>query len=133
VIEQLPNQEKKILLDTNFLLVPYQFKLDIFAKLGEVIEGPHSFIVPTGVIQELQGLSTGKGKEGAAARFALKLIRTRKPLEVESSGNVDNWILEYAKKTRIIVATNDRTLRSRLKRKRVKVISLLSRSRLGVV
>ena len=102
-------------------------------KLEELVEVPHSFLVPTGVIRELEGLSSGKGKEGAAARFALKLIRAKNPEEVESSGNVDDWIVEYAKNTGVIVATNDRALRGRLKRKRVKVVSLLSRSRLGVV
>ncbi len=120
-------------MDTNFLLVPYQFKLNIFINLEELIEGPHSFIIPSGVVRELKGLSSGKGKEGAAARFALKLIAVEKPEEIESNGNVDDWIVEYSKKNNVIVATNDRILRSRLKKNRVKVISLLSRSRMGVV
>ncbi len=124
---------KKVLLDTNFLLVPYQFKLDIFTKIEEMLEVPHSFVVPTGVVGELEKLSKGKGKEGAAARFGLKLLRFREHEMVESSGNVDNWIVEYAKEKGLMVATNDRALRVKLKKKRVKVISLLSRSKVGVV
>jgi len=126
-------KDKVVLLDTNFLLVPYQFKLDIFTKLDELIEVPHSFLVPSGVRGELEKLAKGKGKEGAAARFAIKLLAVRKPEEVASEGNVDDWILKYATKNKIIVATNDRNLRGRLKKNRVKVISLLSRSRVGVV
>ncbi len=124
---------KKVLLDTNFLLVPYQFRIDIFEEIGELIDGPHSFILPSGVMGELEKLSKGKGKEGAAARFALKLLGARKPAEVKSSGNVDDWIVEYARGSGIVVATNDRRLRGRLKKNRVKVISVCSRSRLGVV
>lgn len=124
---------KKVLLDTNFLLVPYQFKIDVFTKIEELLEQPHQFIVPSGVIGELEKLGKGKGKEGAAARLGLKLIAHNKPIVVESEGNVDNWILGYAGKTGVIVATNDRKLRVKLKKNRVKVISLLSRSKVGVV
>ena len=124
---------RKVLLDTNFLLVPYQFKLDIFTKIEEMLEAPHTFVVPTGVVGELENLSKGKGKEGAAARFGLKLLRLKEHESVESNGNVDNWIVDYAKGKGIIVATNDRALRVKLKKNRVKVISLLSRSKVGVV
>ena len=124
---------RKVVLDTNFLLVPYQFKIDVFSKTEELIDGPCTFLVPVGVKKELEKLGEGKGKEGAAARFALKLLKARKPEEVESAGNVDEWILGYAKKTGAIVATNDRPLRVKLKKNRVKVISMLSRSQLGVV
>jgi rRNA-processing protein FCF1 len=124
---------KKVLLDTNFMLVPYQFKLDIFNGIEKAIEAPHSFVIPTGVVNELKVLSKGRGKEGAAARFALKLVKLHKHESVESSGNVDEWILGYATERGIIVATNDRALREKLKRKRVKVLSLRSRSTIGVV
>jgi uncharacterized protein len=124
---------KTVLLDTNFLLVPYQFKIDVFNRIEELLEQPHEFIVPSGVVGELENLGKGKGKEGAAARFGLKLIRHNKPKIVESEGNVDNWIVGHAVETGAIVATNDRKLRVKLKKNRVKVISLLSRSRVGVV
>jgi len=124
---------RKVLLDTNFLLVPYQFKLDIFTKIEELLEVPHAFVVPTGVVGELEKLAKGRGKEGAAARFGLKLLRNREHESVESSGNVDEWILKYAKEEGMFVATNDRALRVKLKKNRVKVISLLSRSKVGVV
>jgi rRNA-processing protein FCF1 len=124
----------KILLDTNFLLVPYQFKLDIFKEMRGVLEGQYSYVVPSGVIRELKKLGEGKGKEGAAARFGLKLLGMMEHEEIESSGNnVDNWILEYAQKEGLVVATNDRALREKLKRKRVKVVSLISRARIGIV
>lgn len=123
---------RKILLDTNFLLVPFQFGLDVFGEMREVFEGEYLLVVPTGVVGELEKLASGKGKEGAAARFGLKLLSLRKIERVESSGNVDGWILEYARKEGAVVATNDRALRENLKKKGVKVLSLLSRARIGI-
>lgn len=125
--------KKKIVLDTNFLLVPYQFGIDIFGKIELVMEQPFELVVPSGVVSELEGLSRGRGKEGAAARFALKLLGLNKHTLLESRGNVDDWIVGYATGEGAIVATNDRPLRERLKKRHVKVISLRSRSVLGVV
>ena len=124
---------KKIVLDTNFLLVPYQFKVSIFTQLEGLVEGPCELLLPSGVLSELKKLSKGKGKEGGAARFALKLVSAQKPREVKSSGNVDEWIFRFAKEEGAMVATNDRILRDKLKKSGVKVISLRSRSRLGVI
>jgi hypothetical protein len=124
---------RRVLLDTNFLLVPYQFGLDIFLEMREVFEGEYVLVVPTGVVGELEKLGKGRGKEGAAARFGLKLLSLREHERVESSGNVDEWILGYAQKEKAVVATNDRALREKLKRKRVKVLSLISRARIGIV
>lgn len=123
----------RILLDTNFLLVPYQFKLDVFEEMRDVFEGEYSYVVPSGVVGELRKLGKGRGREGAAARFGLKLLGMREHEEVESCGNVDEWILGYAQKEKLVVATNDRALREKLKRKRVKVVSLISRARIGIV
>ena len=124
---------KKVVLDTNFLLVPYQFGIDVFVEIERVLQVPHEFIIPSGVIGEVERLGKGKGKEGAAARFATKLLGKNKCTVVPSEGNVDNWIFEYALKEEAVVATNDRLLRNRLKKRRVKVISLRSRSGIGVV
>ncbi len=120
------------MLDTNFLLLPYQFRVDIRKQIEELLEAPHEFIVPTGVISELRKLGKGKGKEGAAARFALKMVGLMGAKKVRSSGNVDGWIADYAAKEGAIVCTNDVELRHKLKNAGVKMIVLRSRSRLGV-
>lgn len=124
---------KKVVLDTNFLLVPYQFKINVFRQIEELLEVPHELIVPSGVVSELRKLSKGRGKEGAAARFALKLLGAYGVTKVRSAGEVDGWIAEYAARENAMVATNDVELRNRLKKGGVKMIALRSRARLGVV
>lgn len=120
------------MLDTNFLLLPYQFRVDIRRQIEELLEAPHELIVPTGVVSELRKLGKGRGKEGAAARFALKLVGLMGAKKVRSSGNVDGWIAEYAVREGAVVCTNDVGLRHKLKNGGVKMIVLRSRSRLGV-
>jgi len=122
-----------IVLDTNFLLIPFQFKIDVFRQIEGILEVPHEIVVPSGVLSELRKLSKGHGKEGAAARFALKLVESSKVRKVRSTGNVDDWIVRYATKEEAIVCTNDVGLRHRLKNEGVKMIALRSRARLGVV
>ncbi len=124
---------KKVILDTNFLLVPFQFRVDIRKQIEENLEEPHELVVPSGVVSELKKLGRGHGKEGAAARFAIKLLGLMAVKKVRSSGHVDDWIAGYAAKEGAIVCTNDAGLRHKLKNAGVKMIVLKSRSRLGVV
>ena len=66
----------KFLLDTNFLLIPGQFKIDIFSELNKYGK-PKLFTLDL-VVQELKTLSTGKGKDSAAAKLALELLQQKK-------------------------------------------------------
>ncbi|MDD5096328.1 MAG: hypothetical protein PHC52_12415 [Syntrophales bacterium] len=122
-----------MVLDTNFLLLPLQFGVNIFKQVEELMEAPHEFVVPSGVVGELKVIARGRGRDGSAARFALKLLDSIKARHVPSTGNVDDWIVEYAAKEGAVVATNDMLLRNRLKKAGVKMIALRSRARLGVV
>lgn len=124
---------RKVLLDANFLLIPHQFGVDIKRQIEEILETPHEFVVPTGVIFELKKIARGRGRDGVAARFALKLIDAMHVKKVRSGGPVDDWIVSYAARENAIVCTNDAELRHRLKNEGVKMIALRSRARLGVV
>lgn len=124
---------RQVVLDTNFLLLPLQFKINIFKQIEEIIEAPHEFVVPSGVVGELKVIARGRGRDGSAARFALKLLESGKARRVPSTGNVDDWIVDYAAKEGAAVATNDMLLRNRLKKAGVKMIALRSRARLGLV
>ncbi|HLD59591.1 MAG TPA: hypothetical protein VI912_01245 [Candidatus Bilamarchaeaceae archaeon] len=125
---------KKVILDTNFLLIPYQFKIDVFLQIQELISVNYELIVSTNIVSELKNLSTGKGKEGAAARFALKLLDSYKVTVVNSPKSADDWIVEYSKENEdIVVCTSDFYLKKKLKNMKKKIISLRTRSRLKFV
>jgi len=126
---------REVVIDTNFFLLPYQFKVNIFAGLERLLEEPFRVTVPSRVLSELRGLARRTGRHGAAARFALKLLSAgaQKVDTISSSGPVDDWVFAYAKEHRCVVCTNDRELRRKLKAERLKVVGLRTRAKLGFV
>ena len=126
---------RTLVLDTNFLLLPFQFKIDIFRELEYVLGEPFQLVIPSGVISELNGISKRVGKSGAAARLALKLVEAnRKIVEVaETDSPVDDWVFTYAKENKAIACTNDAGLKGRLRAEKMKVIGLRSKTKLGYV
>jgi uncharacterized protein len=107
----------KILLDTNFLLVPVQFKVDIFSELsGELY-------TTSSCIAELEKLSSTMEKDAAAARVALTLVKEKGVKIIETTGNADASLVTEAEKG-YVVATNDKILIKKLKSNAIKVLRL---------
>ncbi len=126
---------RPVLLDTNFLLLPFQFKINILDDLEYLVEQSHRFVVSSCTISELQDIGAHVGKHGMAARLALKLVEANRHRidVVQSTQTVDDWIVDYAAKHNAIACTNDSKLRRRLKKQGVAVVSMKSRSKLGFV
>lgn len=123
----------KIILDTNALMVPAEFGVDIFSELAAL--GFDEWIVPPGVARELEGIaSRGRGKGRGAARVALALMDRCRTIETEGAvGNVDDSIVELAVEMKVAVFTNDAELKGRLREGGVKVVYLRQRSYLASV
>ncbi|MCX6699608.1 MAG: nucleotide-binding protein [Methanomicrobiales archaeon] len=122
-----------VLLDTNALMMPSQFRIDLFEELRDLL-GAYEPVVLVEVVEELRRLSGGHGKEAAAARLGLEM--SRKCTIVESGfdeGTVDGRILGYAGQHGGMVLTNDRALRNQLLIQRIPVISLKNQKKLGVI
>jgi|SRR5271157_4949525 len=116
-------------LDTNFLMLAHQFKVNIFGELGELL-GEYRAVTCEGVVDELNRRCSGKGKEATAAKYALKLLKLGK-VEIRSNeGKVDDWIVSYCAMNGSVACTVDRELIGRLKREGVKVVILRGKSRL---
>jgi len=126
---------RPVVLDTNFLLVPFQFKIDILKELDFLVDVSHRFVVSSRTVEELKTIGRAIGKDGMAARLALKMLEAnRERIDIiESDSEVDDWIVAYASGNKAIVCTNDSELRRRLKRAGVKVAAMKSRSKVGFV
>jgi len=124
---------KQIVLDTNFLLLPFRYKINIIKELDHLVEKSHKFVISSKTIDELQKLGKRVGKDGMAARLAIKMIDAAKAgFEImPSDREVDDWIVEYAVATRAIVCTNDSELRRRLRASKIKIVTMKSRSKIG--
>ena len=107
---------KKILLDTNFLLIPYQFRVDIFSEIDKICNFNYEVYVLDKTIGELNGIIKNQsGKHEDAAKFALKSIEVKKIKIVKTEeGRVDDIIVKLAEKEGYIVATQDKDLKRKL-------------------
>lgn len=125
---------KVAILDTNFLLIPHQFKIDIFTELNYLLE-EHKKVLSSATVNELDGISKKMSKAGLAARFAKKILEKHPEIDViPTKLNADDFIVAYSKEhDRVVVCTNDIRLKRRINRIRVKIITLKSKSRIGFV
>ena len=122
-----------VLLDTNALMMPSQFRIDLFEELRDLL-GSYEPVVLVEVVEELRRLSGGHGKDAAAARLGLEMSRKCTIVESGSEeGTVDGRISGYAGQHGGMVLTNDRALRNQLLKERIPVISLKNQKKLGVI
>ncbi|MHA2314214.1 MAG: type II toxin-antitoxin system VapC family toxin [Candidatus Hermodarchaeia archaeon] len=119
-----------VLLDTNFLLLPFQRRIDIFEEIPKLIDGSVTFLVLPQIQQELKWIElNGTEKEKRAARSSMKLmenyciIAENVPPQIQEL-DADTALLRYAEKTGAYVATNDSDLRRELKKQGSRVIFL---------
>lgn len=118
---------KKVILDTNFLLIPGQFMVDIFTETEKLMQEPFVLCVIDKSLKELnQVVVTGKEKDRFAAKLALVLVIQKNLKTLHSFGSkksVDDIIVKKADSS-TIVATQDKALRERLKEKGAMIIGL---------
>src|SRR3989344_5296899 len=110
---------KKILLDTNFLILPGK-KVDIY----ELLEGKELVTLDL-CMKELQRLAEGKKKDAGAAKIALLLAKNRVKVVKSCAKSADLGIISEAKKHKyLVVATNDRKLIKTLKKHGIRIVRL---------
>ncbi|MFH1447992.1 MAG: PIN domain-containing protein [Candidatus Micrarchaeota archaeon] len=122
-----------LVVDANFLMSAYRFKVDAIDELGRLVAGSFRLVTSTSIILELERISEKKGVAGPQARYALSMIRKRGIRIMRTSKEADYWIEEYCSGTGAIACTNDAALRKRLKKNGIKTIALRGKSRLDYV
>ena len=105
------------------MLIPAKFKVDIFSEIDRLCNFGYKLFIVDKTIGELNNIvDKQKGKEKAAAKLALLLIKNKKVDIIETKeGKVDDIILGLNGYT---VATQDKELKRRLKKKNVETITL---------
>ncbi|MBW2980284.1 DNA-binding protein [Candidatus Woesearchaeota archaeon] len=125
---------KKIIIDTNFLMAVSQFKVDIFSEIRRICDFSYQLFIIDKTINELKSIiETQKGKNKAAAKLALSIIKLKKIKKIKTKeGTVDELILKLPKKD-TIVATQDMELKGRLRKKGIPLIVLRQKKYLVIV
>jgi len=113
----------KALLDTNFLMVPGDFGVDILSELLNI--GYTEIFTIDPVIRELERLTVGKDRKARNARIGMEFIRKGGVVILKTKGEyADDVIFEMAKTKEYIACTQDRGLINRIKKQGLRYITL---------
>jgi len=128
-------QPLRIIVDSNALFVPLQFKIDIIAEIERLIKRSFELILLSPVKRELETLakrSAPKMRKNAA--FALHLAEkcTYVNVSLKPDEPTDEAILRIAQDWRVPVFTNDKLLKEKLRDISIPTIYVREKSRLEI-
>jgi len=129
---------KKILLDTNFLIAPFQFSFNIFEELEELYPNVEVYTLEDAV-QEAKSIEKGRYKDlvpQLIEKEGIEVLETEdeepsSSCTVEGSGEVDDLIVEVSDD--FVVATNDKELKQRIIDEGRPVIIIRTKDHLEIV
>lgn len=124
-MDKLPT---KILCDTNFLLIPLRFGVDIFSESDNALNDICSFYVSSRVMNEIKLLrKDAKPSFDKELLFALKMAEKCTIVEDSSELLVDDSLIQLAKEKKMALGTTDSELRKKARAEGVKVVYLRQR------
>jgi hypothetical protein len=115
----------RALLDTNFLMIPGEFKVDVISELVSL--GYIEFFTLDLVVRELEKFSTRGWKVARHARIALELVRNCSITVLETKGDVmrvDDEILRLARTKNFVICTQDKELMKKVEATGMRFITL---------
>ena len=105
----------KIILDTDFLLATIKFKVSIFSEFKRICDFPYTLCILDKTLEELKG----KKEEN----LVIGLIKNKvKKIKTKKDKSVDDLLMEL--KENFILATQDKELKKRAKKKNLKLITI---------
>lgn len=120
---------RAVVLDTNALMMPYQYGINIEKELTRLL-GICRIIIPRTVVEEIEKLSEQEGKIGRAAKLGLSIIKKRGFRLVETENMGDDGVLETAIKMDAAILTNDKELKNKARELNLPIIYLRGGTRL---
>lgn len=115
----------KVLLDANFLILPFQENVDIVSELDRVLEGRYDLYTLNRTYNEARDVEDGKYRDRVERLVeALDIAR----VDVEEQGSVDEVLVALAGE--YVVCTNDRAVRAELRESGLPHVYLRQRSHL---
>lgn len=149
IIQKLSSEISYIVLDTNFLLVPIQFKIDIFEQIKDIIPNTVKFIILQDIMSELSNIHKMEKRPKLKLEIKgsidfLNKAMNEKPsdflnLDVPNSRNlkIDDYLIEVmkeitAQKIDSYLASNDKELRRKCRYHNIKNIFVRQRKILTI-
>ncbi len=117
-------------MDTNFLLVPGQFNVNIFLEFERIMDEPFELCVLEGTLEELQELAEGNSKKARDAKLGYVLAEQKGLKKLRGSqDHVDDALVNMVD-DETLIATQDKELKQRVKEKGGKVITVRNKQHL---
>ncbi len=120
----------RVVLDTNALMAPVEVGVRTFEELDRLLGGYES-LVPEAVLDELNRLAAGTGKDATAASVGAELARRECTPVAHESMYADDAVVEIGRTVEYAV-TSDMPLRERLLEANVPVICLRGRTKFEI-
>ena len=118
----------KVLLDTNFLLLPLRFGVDIFQESERTLNDVTIFYVSSRVLEEITFLKkNAKPNFEKELLFAENMAKRCTLINNHSCSFVDDSLISLACKMDMVLATTDSVLRKKARSQGVKVLYLRQR------
>ena len=116
----------KAIIDTNFLMMMFQLKVDVVNELKLKLPSYYELIVPSVILDELSLLKkTLRGKDKLAASMAYQYAQQKpfKVIDVQKDMAVDDVLLNLCD-DKDVLCTHDKNLRRRARKRGINVIYL---------
>ena len=124
---------KTILIDTNFLVECAKNKVDIHSELTRILDFSFEVAILDRTMEELDTIIARGKKEGQAAKLAKTILMTKKVSVLPTlGGHTDTLLLEKADENNII-ATMDKALKQKLKKKGQDVVIIRGQKKLALM
>lgn len=141
LLKSVRNLPVAIVIDTNFLTVPAQFGIDIFSETERIIDRRLDFVTLTTAVAELDTKLAEASTIPEKRKFSIarELVSRCKVIDIDNTLaelSVDDQLLEYTVSVKGVLATNDKDLRNRAKKRGVPVLLMRGKKRIvldGVV
>jgi hypothetical protein len=118
----------KVLFDTNALLIPFQFNINPYKGIKDLIPGAE-LITLSDCVNELKGLKPSKWEQIISLGLKQGLeINNTKP----SNLSIDDKIVKYAKQHNCLVLTQDKLLKKKLLNSNLRVVIMRQEKRFEV-
>lgn len=130
---------RKILLDTNFLMIPGQFGVDIFAEIDRICEFEYELVIMEESGNELEHIrATQPRKDAQNASLALQLVKAKHINGIHSpvaESDVDDQIVATLEQNPqdYVLATSDKYLRERALKLGVPCIVMRGKKKLEMI
>jgi rRNA-processing protein FCF1 len=116
---------KNVILDTDFFLQSIRWKIHLHEEFQRILDASFVLCIFDKTLDELKGKKDSNFARVFAQQF--QIIPTGK------TASVDELILELSEKNPILVATQDKELKEKLKKRKIPVVTIRDKSHLELV